>query len=215
VVRRTLVLAAALVAAAAVAAPALGLTVHVRVEGARTSIYGAQEPRLSVFTGMLAADDGSAHTLSQPTALGALEAASRKGEFFYNLHNASFGLYVDQIGRRQAEGFSGWVYKVNGVSPPVGADNYVVREGDHVVFYWADFTNGSPSTLDVVRRGRECYRAFAVDDQGDRTAAEDVTFRIDGLRAFRPNGIVCPRAHWHRLRATKPSLIRSELIVRP
>jgi hypothetical protein len=215
VVRRTLVLAAALVAAAAVAAPALGLTVHVRVEGARTSIYGAHEPRLGVFTGTLAVDDGSTLTLTQPTALGALEAASRKGEFFYNIHNASFGAYVDQIGRREAAGFAGWVYKVNGVSPPVGADNYVVREGDHVVWYWADFTDGSPSTLDVVRRGRECYRAFAVNDQGDRTAADNVTFRIDGFAAFRPNGIVCPRAHWHRLRATKPDLIRSELIVRP
>jgi hypothetical protein len=215
VVRRTLVLAAALVAAAAVAAPALGLTVHVRVEGARTSIYGAHEPRLGVFTGTLAVDDGSTLTLTQPTALGALEAASRKGEFFYNIHNASFGAYVDQIGRREAAGFAGWVYKVNGVSPPVGADNYVVREGDHVVWYWADFTDGSPSTLDVVRRGRECYRAFAVNDQGDRTAADNVTFRIDGFAAFRPNGIVCPRAHWHRLRATKPDLIRSELMVRP
>jgi hypothetical protein len=215
VVRRTLVFAAALVAAAAVAAPALGLTVHVRVEGARTSIYGAHEPRLGVFTGTLAVDDGSTLTLTQPTALGALEAASRKGEFFYNIHNASFGAYVDQIGRREAAGFAGWVYKVNGVSPPVGADNYVVREGDHVVWYWADFTDGSPSTLDVVRRGRECYRAFAVNDQGDRTAADNVTFRIDGFAAFRPNGIVCPRAHWHRLRATKPDLIRSELMVRP
>jgi hypothetical protein len=215
VIRRTLVLAAALVAAAAVASPAVGLTVHVRVEGARTSIYGAHEPRLAVFTGTLPLDDGSVRTLTQPTALGALESASRKGEFFYNLHNASFGPYVDRIGRREAAGFAGWVYKVNGMSPPVGADNYVVREGDRVVWYWADFTNGSPSTLDVVRRGRECYRAFAVDDQGDRTAVEDVTFRIDGFPAFRPNGIVCPRAHWHRLRATKPNLIRSELIVRP
>ncbi|MEX0815991.1 MAG: DUF4430 domain-containing protein [Gaiellales bacterium] len=213
-VRRTLVLAAALVAAAAVAAPALGLAVHVRVEGARTSIYGAHEPRLSVFTGALAMDDGSVRTLTQPTALGALESASRKGEFFYNLHNASFGPYVDQIGRRQAAGFAGWVYKVNGVSPPVGADNYIVQEGDHVVWYWADFAGGSPSTLDVVRRGRECYRAFAVDDTGTRTAARNVTFRIDGFPAARPNGIVCPRAHWHRLRATKPGLIRSELIVR-
>ena len=214
-IRRTLVLAAALVAAAAVASPAVGLTVHVRVEGARTSIYGAHEPRLSVFTGALAADDGSVHTLTQPTALGALEAASRKGEFYYRLQNASFGLYVDRIGRREAAGSAGWVYKVNGVSPPVGADNYVVREGDHVVWYWADFAGGSPATLDVVRRGRECFRAFAVDDQGDRTAAQGVTFRIDGFPAFRPNGIVCPRAHWHRLRATKPNLIRSELVVRP
>jgi hypothetical protein len=215
VIRRTLVLAAVLVAAAAVASPAVGLTVHVRVEGARASIYGAHEPRLSVFTGALAADDGSVHTLTQPTALGALEAASRKGEFYYRLQNASFGLYVDRIGRREAAGSAGWVYKVNGVSPPVGADNYVVSEGDHVVWYWADFATGSPATLDVVRRGRECFRAFAVDDQGDRTAAQGVTFRIDGFPAFRPNGIVCPRTHWHRLRATKPNLVRSELVVRP
>jgi hypothetical protein len=215
VVRRTLLLAAASLAAAAVASPALGVTVHVRVEGARTSIYGAHEPRLGAFTGTLVADDGSAHTLTQPTALGALERASRKGEFYYRLRSFGFGLFVDRIGRREGVGSAGWAYKVNGVSPPVGADQYVVREGDRVLWYWADFANGSPATLDVVRRGPECFRALAVDDQGDRTAAQGVTFRIDGFRAFRPNGIVCPRAHWHRLRATKPGLVRSELVVRP
>ena len=50
----------------------------------------------------------------------------RRGEFHYAVATASFGVYVSQI-KYLAAGTSGWVFKVNGVSPPVGADK--VAEG--------------------------------------------------------------------------------------
>ena len=91
-------------AAALVLVPsALAIGVHVRVEGKTQTIFGSTEPTLSV----------------QATAMDALEAASLAGEFYYHVVTASFGRYVDQIGRYPAAGSSGWVFKVDGVSPRV------------------------------------------------------------------------------------------------
>ena len=35
-------------------------------------------------------------------------------------------------------GYSGWLYTVNGEEPPVGVNNYNLKEGDSVVFYYGD-----------------------------------------------------------------------------
>ena len=63
-------------------------------------------------------------------ALDALEAASLAGEFYYHVTQASFGQYVDQIGRYPGAGSTGWVFKVNNASPPVGADKVMLKDGD-------------------------------------------------------------------------------------
>jgi len=216
-VRRGLLalLAVSLAAVLALPATALALRVHVRVEGATTTIYGAAQPRVTPFTGELAVDEGAPLTLEAPTALGALETASRRGEFFYRLTATSFGPYVSQIGKWPGEGASGWVYKVNGVSPPVGADAYVVKEGDEVLWYYATFgPTGGPLTLDLERSGRGCFRAFQVDDTGARSRARDVVFRVGAHAVPDRDGRFCPSGHWHRLTATKDGMVRSQAIVR-
>ena len=210
--RRLVVLVGVMSLALAAAAPALALSVHVRVEGLNTTVYGGAEPSLTPFSGTLVADDGSRHALAGPTALGALEAASRAGEFYYRLRAASFGLYVDRIGRYPAAATSGWVYKVNGVSPPVGAADYVLAEGDRVLWYFARFgRSGGPPTLALARRGG-CYRARAQDDTGRSRQVRDVVFRLDERRVRARSGVLCPGGHWHTLRATKPGFVRSELV---
>ena len=84
------------------------------------------------------ADDG-------PNALAVLDAASLVGEFYYHV---SPGPFVNQIGRYPGVGFSGWSYKINGVSPPVAADQAPVKDGDTVLWYWATFSEqGSTPTL--------------------------------------------------------------------
>jgi hypothetical protein len=214
--RRLPLLVAALIAAILTIAPAaLAIDVHVRVEGKRTTIFGEAQPRVQPVLGPIPASDGSAVELSQPTPLGALEAASIRGEFSYVLLASSFGPYVTQIGRNSGTGSSGWVYKVNGVSPPVGADSYVLKDGDTVLWYYATFgPSGGPATLDLVRAGRGCYRALSVDDTGKSTPARRVTFRLDGRRIYSHGGRICPSGHWHELRAAKPGSVRSELVVR-
>ncbi len=217
--RRFLVILAVAAATLAAAAPALAVDVHVRVEGATRTIFGATEPTLPVFTGPLAAADGSQHDLSQPTALGALESASVAGEFFYDVQSLAFGLFVDRIGRYAGTGQSGWAYKVNGASPPVGAADYVLKDGDRVLWYWATFgAAGGPATLDVKPDGREegrsCFRTVAYDDAGKAAAAADVVFLVDGRRVRSSDGRICPAGSWHRLRATKAGAVRSPVLAR-
>lgn len=200
----------------ALAVPAIGLAfnVHIRVEGATRTIFGATDPLVTPYVGSLPVDGGGTVDLKDPTALGTLETASIAGEFFYRITAQSFGPYVSQIGRLPGEGASGWVYKVNGVSPPVGADAYVVEAGDEVLWYYATFSDtGGPPTLDLVRAGR-CYRAVSVDDTGARTQASAVVFRLDTRSVRSPTGRICPTGHWHELRATKDGAIRSQAVVR-
>ena len=223
--RRLLVVLGVALVAAALAAPALAVRVHVRVEGARTTIFGAFEPRVVPFTGTLTAEEGATVTLTEPTPLGALEQASIRGEFYYRIRSTGFGPYVDRIGRNAASGASGWVYKVNGVSPPVGAHQYVLKEGDRVLWYYATFgPAGGPKTLELLRIDAvvscapevqcappiTCFQAYAVDDNGERTAVDRVVFRVDGRAVRSRSGTFCPRGHWHRIRVTKRGFVRSE-----
>ena len=153
--RRTLALIGAVAVAAGFAATAESARVKVRVEGRTTTIYGAAQPRLSASN-----------------ALAALDAASKAGEFYYHVTKTSYGPYVDQIGRYAAFGSSGWAYKVNGASPPIGADKYVLKDGDVVLWYWAFFgLRGGPRTLLLEHARRSCYRVYEQDDSGKRTAA--------------------------------------------
>lgn len=213
--RLLLLVAAALLSAAVTVSAASAVSVRVRVEGARTTIFGATEPRLVPFAGSIPVVGGAEVELSQPTPLGALEAASRAGEFYYALVGTSLGPYVAQIGRIAGEGSNGWAYKVNGVSPPVGADSLVLEDGDSVLWYYAMFgETGGPPTLDLRREGRGCFRAYSVDDAGTAEQARRVTFRVDGRRVFSAGGKVCVSGRGHELRATRAGAIRSELVRR-
>src|SRR5204863_7764998 len=135
-----------------------------RVEGKTRTIFGAVDPIVDVT---------SPSANAQPeNALDALETASTLGEFFYHVTQTGFGPYIDQVGRFPAAGQTGWVFKVNGASPPVGADHVTLHDGDRVLWYWAQFgVAGGPKTLVLSRVGRTCYRVQAQDDKGTLTAA--------------------------------------------
>ena len=79
------------------------------------------------------ADNGKAYTVSNMTALGALNEASKVGNFGYTV-NDSFNdgnLYPTSIG-----GIYGrWCYDVNGVAPMTGTNRYNVSDGDNVIFW--------------------------------------------------------------------------------
>lgn len=171
--RRSLALVGAAALVLAAAAPAA--IVHVRVEGKTRTIFGPSEPRLS-------ADN----------ALAALGGASLSGEFYYHVTDTSYGPYVDQIGPYAAGGVSGWTYKVNGISPPVGSDKYELHAGDVVLWYWATFgPTGGPPTLLLQRAGphqRNCYRVYSQDDAGKRTAAQGAVLHVGSRRTVRTQG---------------------------
>ena len=196
--RRFVVLAAAVVAALLVVPTALALRVHVRVEGPTRTIYGPTEPALSVTS----------------TALDALDSASMAGQFYYHVEVASFGRYVNRIGRYSANASSGWVFKVNGVSPPVGADAVTLKDGDHVLWYWATFgPKGGPSTL-WLRAGskRNCYRVLAQDDTGKTTAARGARLHVGKRSVLARSGSACIGAHRGPVTATLKGAVRSNAL---
>jgi hypothetical protein len=194
VLRRTLALAALLGVAAAPGA--LAADVKVRVEGKTTTIFGAVQPRVT-------ADN----------ALQALDLASTAGEFHYALTTASFGVYVSQIGKYQAEGTAGWAFKVNGVSPPVGADKVVLKDGDVVLWYYAAFgPAGGPPTLELQRLPGNCYVVQSVTDAGRRSRAANATLVADGRRTPTRSGRACIGRHTGLVRAIAPGAVRSNAV---
>ena len=195
---RFLVLMAALAAALLLVPAALAVRVHVRVEGKTQTIFGAAEPSLSV----------------KANALDALEAASLAGEFYYHVTVTGFGPYVDQIGRYPATASSGWVFKVNGVSPPVGADAVTLKAGDRVLWYWAaDFgPTGGPPTLELKRTKRNCYRVLSQDDNGKAGVAAGAVLHVGRRSVHTHKGAACVGRHHGLVKATLTGAVRSNAL---
>jgi len=189
---------AAAVAAALLAAPVVAAAVvHVRVEGKTVTIFGAAEPRVSATT-----------------PLDALEQASKAGEFYVHVTSSSFGNYVDQIGLYGGSGSSGWVFKVNGVSPPVGADQLQLKDGDVVEWYYATFgPTGGPPTLVLTKVQKRCYRIVAQDDAGKTSFPNGAVLHV-GTRVVKAQGaggaaVACLTGSHGVVWATAPNAIRS------
>ena len=126
------------------------------------------------------------------------------GEFYYGMTTSSFGDYVSQIGRYPAAGSTGWVFKVNGVSPPVGADKVALKDGDLVLWYWATFgPAGGPPTLELQRLpGTATSSSRSPTPASARGRA--ATLLADGKR-FRTRGRACIGRHAGLVRATLPA----------
>jgi hypothetical protein len=198
VFRRLMILAVLAALFAVLAEAALGVNVQVRVEGKTQTIYGAAEPTIGT-TGAFALDT--------------LEAASSRGEFYYHVTQFSFGPFVDQIGRYKAEGSDGWTFKVNGVSPQVGADKVAVKDGDVVVWYWASFgPTGGPPTLVLRRTKKNCYAVTAQDDTGRGQPAGGAVLVVDGKRRSTRAGRACIGRHGGLVRATRTGAVRSNAL---
>jgi hypothetical protein len=198
VFRRLMILAVLAAFFAVAAEAALGVNVRVRVEGKMQTIFGAAQPTVST---------------SRPTALDALEAASARGEFYYHVTQFSFGPFVDQIGRYRNEGTNGWTFKVNGVSPQVGADKVTLRDGDVVLWYWTTFgeRGGSP-TLSLRRSSPNCYAASLQDDTGRLRPANGAVLLVDGRRRRTRNGRACIARHRGLVRAVLTGAVRSNAL---
>jgi hypothetical protein len=179
---------------------AAAVQVHVRVEGMTRTIFGPTAPVLDV----------------KANALDALDAASVAGEFYFHVQSTSFGPYVDQVGRYAAGGETGWVFKVNGMSPPVGADQVKLQEGDTVLWYWAQFgiVPGGPKTLVLKRTKPNCYAAMLQDDNGVETPAAGAVLQVGSKKSLpTPGGAACVGKHAGLLvRATLGGAVRSNAL---
>ena len=129
---------------------------------------------------------GDTKQLQGPTALGLLVDATRANRRLDPLgvsDEFDFGLLVCGVHDDFAEGTSSfWLYKVNHVSPEVGADQYRVKPGDDILWFFSD-TSANVNTgdeLDLVaparaERGDEIeVRTYAYDFAGVRRPLEGV-----------------------------------------
>ncbi len=178
---------------------ALAVGVHVRVEGKTRNIFGSTEPTLTV----------------KANALDALDSASLAGEFYYHVTASSFGPYVDQVGRYVAGGSNGWVFKLNGVSPPVGADA-VDAQGRGLECSGT----GPPSARPVGPRRSCCRRprsAAAIGclrrtTHGKTKAARGARLHAGGRSVLARTGGACLGAHKGLVTATLTGAVRSNAV---
>jgi hypothetical protein len=181
-------------------ATALAATVHVRVEGKTKNLFAPTEV-----------------SVTASNALDAIQQASLLGEFYYHLTTTSFGSYVDQVGLYGGSASSGWVFKVDNASPPVGADQVSLKDGDTVLWYYADFgPTGGPPTLSVKTATKAgCYAAQAFDDNGKSAAVTGLQWHVGSKTTV--SGTTgtnyCPGKHTGLLvRATATGAVRSNAV---
>jgi hypothetical protein len=179
---------------------ALAASVKVRIEGKTHTLFGPAEV-----------------TVNATNALDALEQASVLGELYYHVTLTSFGPFVDQVGRYGGTGSSGWVFKVDDASPPVGADKVTLKDGDRVLWYYATFgATGGPPTLRVTAAAKKgCYAAAAYDDNGKTVTASGLQWHVGSKKTVdaMSGAVFCPGKHTGLLiRATATNAVRSNAV---
>jgi hypothetical protein len=181
-------------------ATALAATVHVRVEGKTKNLFAPTEV-----------------SVTASNALDAIQQASLLGEFYYHVTTTSLGSYIDQVGLYGGSASSGWVFKVDNASPPVGADQVSLKDGDTVLWYYADFgPTGGPPTLSVKTATKAgCYTAQAFDDNGKAATVAGLQWHVGSKTTV--SGTTgtnyCPGKHTGLLvRATATGAVRSNAV---
>jgi Domain of unknown function (DUF4430) len=181
-------------------ATAYAATVKVRIEGKTRTLFGPTYV-----------------TVTASTPLEAIQQASLLGELYYHVTTTSFGPYVDQVGLYGGDASSGWVFKVDDASPPVGADQVQLKDGDRVLWYYATFgATGGPPTLEVKTAAKKgCYTATAYDDNGKPTTVSGLTWHVGSKKSVpaMAGADFCPGKHAGQLvRATAAGAVRSNAV---
>lgn len=146
--RSAAVLACAL--AVALAAPTAALarpaTAELRVEAGGAPLvagtsFVTDTARIQTDAAPGCGGSGRVATLRGPTALGLVAYATRVTRALRPIgvsDRFSFGLFLCNLRRFTGGDTRFWVYKVNHVSPEVGGDQYALRGGEQVLWYFED-----------------------------------------------------------------------------
>lgn len=150
---------------------------------------------------------GAKKTLKGATALGALVDAADVAPALRPLRISdkfSFGLLVCGIGRAVADDDSFWLYKVNHKTAEVGADQFKVKPGDEVLWYFSDTPSGRNTGDELgisapvrARNGASVtVKVFSYDFMGARKPAAGavVSFGAQKTAKADANGLATVRA---------------------
>lgn len=173
-------------------APAASTQAGLRVEGLNTTLdpgttYLTGTETLPGATDAGCQPDNQNHRVPGATALGILGSAFETNRRLRPIGIAEdeFGLRVCRIGRfkeTDVPSFTGWLYRVNHESPATGAALHRLREGDEVLWYFADFGNDINSGDELIvdapvraRPGAIQVRVTAISFDGTQSPAADGT----------------------------------------
>ena len=159
------------------------VTVDVRVEGQTSTIWSGQ---VTFVDSTIVDSEGNSHSLDRPTALGALDAAASDGGFSYVAIPDYGPLYITEVAGEARAGGDGWSYRVDWISPDVGAGDYVLGPSQSVLWYYGVW-GAKPMRLTVDSDVLEQGQTFTatVDAYDDMTSAwgpvEGATLYVDSL----------------------------------
>ncbi len=162
------------------------VTVKVRVEGAAATIWSGS---VTFFTSVITDKEGTIHSIDHPTALGALNAAAEAGGFGYVVSSAWGPLtFVEAVAGEANQGMDGWLYRVNWLSPSVGARDYGLADGDEVLWYYGAWT-AAPLRLTVDQTSVESPGTFTatvmvLDDVTSNWSALEGATLYAGSRSY-------------------------------
>jgi Domain of unknown function (DUF4430)/RTX calcium-binding nonapeptide repeat (4 copies) len=136
---------------------------------------------------------GKNKRLNGTTALGALVDGSivnRRLDPLLVSDQFSFGLFVCGVGGDNGTGATSfWLYKVNHVAPSVGGEQFAVKPGDDVLWYFVEGARNSGAELELVAPPRvkpgEQFDAtvFGYDSAGVRSPVAGATVAGGGASA--------------------------------
>jgi len=102
--------------------PVNGLPVYIRIESSQTTIW---RRKVFVAASLIIDDQGQQHYFTKPTALGALDKAAEVGGFNYKVEKTGLDLHLYSVAGEEAAGTKGWMYRIDYITPSVGADAFV------------------------------------------------------------------------------------------
>ena len=131
---------------------------------------------------------GQTKAIAGPTALGVLFDATATVPALGPVgvsDKFSFGQFVCGIGSFTGSDSAFWLYKVNHVSPEVGADQYPVKNGDKVLWYFQDTAAGRNGGDELAIEGLPA-RITA----GSPFPVSVVTYSFNGVRSPAPDATI-------------------------
>ncbi|MCK4722967.1 MAG: hypothetical protein KAT75_06670, partial [Dehalococcoidia bacterium] len=165
-----------------------GVAVDVRIEGQNGTVWSGT---VTVNDSTITDDQGGQHYLEQPTALGALDEASQLGGFPYVVQDTAYGLYVYSINGEEPAGMAGWMYRMDYVSPMVGAGDFILDQTtppdpphQEVLFTYSEWGQ-APLKVEVDNANLGVGDTFTVtvteydDDTGTWSPTDNATVHAD------------------------------------
>jgi hypothetical protein len=178
--------------------PEPGVTVNVRVEGENDNIWNDS---VTVDESWITADNSDIeYHLIDPTALGALDEAASEGDFDYETTDEWGSLFVTSIDGEEGEDMAGWMYRVDYISPSVGAADFILGETSppdpphqEVLFYYGEWDD-IPLKIEVNNIIPDAGDSFTVtvseydDAMAEWYLVEDATVYADTSYTTDENG---------------------------